>query len=71
MNAENKALKPCPFCGRDGAYIVHNIEMEPDGITCPTCHIIIRFPRIKVKNGERFGVAMGKMTEAWNRRMQP
>ena len=37
-------LKPCPFCGESKAYIVYNIEMEPDGITCPTCHIVVRFP---------------------------
>ena len=61
-------LKPCPFCGESGAYIVYNIEMEPDGIACPTCHIVIRFPRIKVRGGEKFEIAISKMAEAWNRR---
>ena len=64
----NIKLKPCPFCGESIAYIVYNIEMEPDGITCPACHIVVRFPRIKVKGGEKFEVAIGKMTDAWNRR---
>lgn len=61
-------LKPCPFCGESKAYIVHNIEMEPDGIMCTVCHIIIRYPRFKVKKGEKYEVAIGKMTEAWNKR---
>ena len=64
-----KELKPCPFCGESKTYIVYNIEMEPDGITCPVCHIVVRFPRIKIKGGEKFEVAIGKMTDAWNRRM--
>ena len=61
-------LKPCPFCGGSKAYIICNIELEPDGITCPTCHIVMRFPRIRVKGNEKFGVAIGKMTDVWNRR---
>lgn len=65
---KTEELKPCPFCGGTKAYIVHNIEMEPDGIVCPMCHIVVRFPRIKVRGGERFEVAMSKMADAWNRR---
>lgn len=61
-------LKRCPFCGGE-PYFVYNIEMEPDGIRCSNCHIVIRFPRIKVKGGEKFEVAMGKMAEIWNRRV--
>ena len=61
-------LKPCPFCGENKAYIVHNIEMEPDGITCPVCNFVVRYSRIRVKAGERFEIAINKMTEAWNRR---
>lgn len=61
-------LKPCPFCGCKNVYHVYNIEMEPDGITCPNCHIVVRYSRIHVQNGERYEVAMGKMAEAWNRR---
>ena len=63
-------IKPCPFCGESKVYIVYNIEMEPDGITCPTCHIVVRFPRIRVKGGEKFEVAIGKMTDVWNRRAE-
>lgn len=62
-------LKPCPFCGESKAYNVYNIEMEPDGIACPTCHIVIRFPRIKVRGGEKFEIAINKMAEVWNRRV--
>ncbi len=62
-------LKPCPFCGESKAYNVYNIEMEPDGIACPTCNIVIRFPRIKVRGGEKFEIAISKMAEVWNRRM--
>ncbi|WP_205838925.1 Lar family restriction alleviation protein [Bilifractor porci] len=65
-----EGLKPCPFCGESKEYIVYNIEMEPDGITCPVCHIVVRFPHIKVKGGEKFEVAIGKMTDAWNRRAE-
>lgn len=61
-------LKPCPFCGERKAYVVYNIEMETDGITCPICHIVLRFPRIRVKGGERFEVAIDKMMDVWNRR---
>ena len=61
-------LKPCPFCGESRAYPAYNIEMEPDGIVCPICHIIIRFPRIKVRGGEKFEIAINKMAEVWNRR---
>lgn len=60
-------LKPCPFCGNKTVHYVYNIEMEPDGITCFNCHVIVRFPRIKEK-GERFEVAMGKMADIWNQR---
>ncbi len=62
-------LKRCPFCGESKAYIVYNIEMEPDGIACHTCHIVIRFPRIKVRGGEKFEIAINKMAEVWNRRV--
>ena len=62
-------LKPCPFCGSNEIRYVYNVEMEPDGITCPVCHIVLRFPRIHVKGGERFEVAMNKMADAWNRRV--
>ena len=61
-------LKPCPFCG-GAVRFIHNIEMEPDGIICDRCKIVTRFMRIKVNNGERFGVVMSKMAEAWNKRV--
>ena len=61
-------LKRCPFCGESKAYYTHNLDMGPDGITCPVCHIIVRFPRARCKAGERFEAAMNRMAEIWNMR---
>ena len=60
-------LKPCPFCGNEVDFN-YNLGLEPDGITCRRCFMIVRFSRIRVKNGEKFEVAMNKMADAWNRR---
>ena len=65
---DSEKLKPCPFCGNDLSYFTHNLDLEPDGITCQRCHIVVRFSRISVKGGEKFEVAMNKMAEVWNRR---
>lgn len=70
MMTPEQNLKSCPFCGNKTVHFVYNIEMEPDGITCFTCHIIVRYPRIHVRGGERFEVVMNRMAEAWNRRSQ-
>lgn len=63
-------LKPCPFCGSKMVRYVWNIDMEPDGITCYDCHIVVRFSRITVRPREYFEVAMGKMADIWNRRAE-
>ncbi len=62
-----RELKPCPFCGEKVRF-TYNIEFEPDGIMCATCHTVMRFIRIRAKSGEKFEVAMNKMAEIWNRR---
>lgn len=61
-------LKPCPFCGGRRVDFAHNIEMEPDGIICFNCHIVVRYPRDHVKGGERFEAVMSRMAKIWNTR---
>lgn len=62
------SLKPCPYCGGKVDYHI-DASMEPVGVYCAKCHAIIRFTRIRTKgNHESFGVVMGKIAEAWNRR---
>ena len=60
-------LKTCPFCGGKVQF-TYNIAFEPDSIACFGCHIFVKYPRIRVKGGEKYEVALGKMAEAWNRR---
>ena len=57
-------MEPCPVCGRPVSY-VYNADLEPSGIACMNCHIVVRFPCIHVRP---FEVAMGEMAEIWNRR---
>lgn len=60
-------LKPCPFCG-SVVHFNYNGELEPDGIRCEKCKMLVRYYRIKVNPGEKFSVCMEKLTEAWNLR---
>ena len=62
-------LEPCPFCGEPVRYN-YNADLEPDGIACFNCHIVVRFPRIHVRPFDKFEVAMGEMAEIWNRRTE-
>ena len=61
-------LKPCPFCGGK-VNISYDIELEPNGIWCPTCHSFMKYPNIKAKSKkETFGETIAKFEAAWNRR---
>lgn len=60
-------LKPCPFCGGP-LRCFYNAELEPEGITCTNCHVIVRFPGVSVREGEKLEAAMRRMAEIWNRR---
>ena len=63
----DEKLKTCPFCG-GLVYFNYNGDLEPDGIHCPNCHMVIRWSKIRVKAGEKFSVCMEKLTRAWNQR---
>lgn len=60
-------LKPCPFCGGPVRYN-YNLDLDPDGIACHNCHIVVRFPRVHVREHDKYGAALVAMAEAWNRR---
>lgn len=61
-------LKPCPFCGNAVRYS-HNIELEPDGVCCGKCRMIVRFTSVKpIQKGEKFGDVYNRIAERWNRR---
>lgn len=61
-------LKTCPFCGNDVQYDI-NMEMEPDGVYCKTCKMLVRFIRIKpIQKSENFGDVQKRIAERWNRR---
>jgi hypothetical protein len=61
-------LKPCPFCGGK-ATINFDAQLEPFGIWCPGCHMLVKFTKVKpVGKNEKFGRCMDDIAEAWNRR---
>ena len=61
-------LKPCPFCGNNVRYNI-NMDMEPDGIWCGHCKMIVRFTRVKpAQKGETFGDVQNRIADCWNRR---
>ncbi len=60
-------LKPCPFCGGKADFN-YNAELDPDGIRCMKCRVVLRFMRIRHMPKATFGETMVKMAEVWNRR---
>ena len=60
-------LKNCPFCGQEPDF-TYNLDLVPDGIKCRTCHIVVRYPRIRAKPKDKFEVVMQQMADCWNRR---
>lgn len=61
-------LKACPFCGCKVDY-AYNLELEPYGVHCPRCHMVVRFSRVKpVMKGEIYERVMSDIATRWNRR---
>lgn len=64
----SKELKKCPLCGNNVRYNI-NMDMEPDGIWCGYCKMLVRFTRVKaIQRGENFGDVKMRIAEQWNRR---
>jgi hypothetical protein len=64
----SEELKKCPFCGNNVRYNI-NMDMEPDGIWCGYCKMLVRFTRVKaIQRGENFGDVQTRIAEQWNRR---
>ena len=62
-------LKPCPFCGGKAQYNF-DMQLEPIGVFCPACHVVVRFARIKPMGKRTAGSVMDEIAEAWNRRTE-
>lgn len=63
-------LRPCPFCGKNVRYNI-NMEMEPDGVWCGTCKMLVKYTRVMpIQKGETFGDVHKRIAEAWNRRAE-
>ena len=61
-------LKVCPFCGCKVDY-AYNLELEPYGVHCPRCHMVVRFSRVKpIQKGEVYERVMSDIATKWNRR---
>lgn len=61
-------LRPCPFCGGKVHYN-YNINLEPDGVTCAHCMMIVRFARVKpIQKGESYGDVQKRIADCWNKR---
>lgn len=63
-------LKPCPFCGKRVDY-AYNMELEPYGIHCPNCHMIVRYSRVQAPRlHESFERVMSDIAVRWNDRTE-
>ena len=60
-------LKSCPFCGNKVKF-AYDADFVPYGVTCSTCHMVVKFMRIGMKKGEKFEDVMNRMADIWNRR---
>lgn len=61
-------LKECPFCGKPVDY-AYNLDMEPYGVHCVNCHMVVKFSRVKpIKADEIFERIMADIAVRWNRR---
>ena len=61
-------LKPCPLCGKPVDYAI-DIDMNPYGIHCVNCHMIVRFTRVKTPSlHEPYERVLYDIAARWNRR---
>lgn len=62
-------LEPCPHCGGKVNYTYDAVDLYPTGIQCVTCHMIVRYSRIKPpRRNEPYERVFNEFAEAWNRR---
>lgn len=59
-------LKDCPFYGKKPSYNF-NADLEPDGVACAYCRILVKFMNVRVENGNG-DRAMDEMAWIWNER---
>ena len=63
-------LKPCPHCGKKVDY-AYNLDLEPYGIHCANCHMIVRFTRVKrPEKNEIFEHVLTDLAVRWNNRTE-
>ena len=63
-------LKPCPHCGKPVDY-AYNMELEPYGVHCVNCHMIVRYSRVDPpKPHEIYERVMAEIAVRWNRRAE-
>lgn len=61
-----EVLKKCPFCGKNGMYIVD--RLEGIYITCPNCKV--RTAGYFDERNHKDVNAISKVREAWNKRTE-
>ena len=60
-------LKSCPFCGGKVS-LNYDLDLTPDSVHCPTCHMVVKFTRIVMENKDTFGDVIERIATAWNHR---